>query len=113
MRPCLKRSAQPQTTKSTGSSNFGKQPTRIFLRPRRTVWRAEYNRSIYMFVGDHNVSSSVPLISSDPVQPHKQSDLANSGNHIGGTANNFVQALPVANRIGHWAKERYGVAEER
>src|SRR5260364_79423 len=113
MRPCLKRSAQPQTTKSTGSSNFGKQPTRIFQRPRRTVWRAEYKRSIEMFVGDHIVSSSVPLISSDPVQPNKKSVLANFGNHIGETANNFLEALPVANRIVHWANERYGVAEER
>src|SRR5260363_25572 len=66
-----------------------------------------------MFVGDHNVSSSVPLISSDPVQPNKKSVLANIGNHIGETANNFLEALPVANRIVHWANERYGVAEER
>src|SRR5260363_276335 len=28
-----------------------------------------------MFVGDHNVSSSVPLISSDPVQPNKKAFL--------------------------------------
>src|SRR5260363_337854 len=47
-----------------------------------------------MFVGDHNVSSSVPLISSDPVQPNKKSVLANIGNHIGETANNFLEALP-------------------
>src|SRR5260363_405985 len=60
-----------------------------------------------MFVGDHNVSSSVPLISSDPVQPNKKSVLANIGNHIGETANNFLEALPVANRIVHWANERY------
>src|SRR5260363_11240 len=59
-----------------------------------------------MFVGDHNVSSSVPLISSDPVQPNKKSVLANIGNHIGETANNFLEALPVANRIVHWAHER-------
>src|SRR5260364_130186 len=25
----------------------------------------------------------------------------------------FLEALPVANRIVHWANERYGVAEER
>src|SRR5260363_128261 len=66
-----------------------------------------------MFVGDHNVSSSVPLISSDPVQPNKKSLLANIVNHIVETANNFLEALPVANRIVHWANERYGVAEER
>src|SRR5260364_234249 len=56
-----------------------------------------------MFVGDHNVSSSVPLISSDPVQPNKKSVLANIGNHIGETANKIV----------HWANAIYGVAEER
>src|SRR5260363_251049 len=77
------------------------------------MWLPILARTLLMLVGDHNVSSSVPLISSDPVHPNKKSVLANIGNHIGETANNFLEALPVANRIVHWANERYGVAEER
>src|SRR5260364_133867 len=65
-----------------------------------------------MFVGDHNVSSSVPLISSDPAAEQKKRSCQyrqphwRNGKQFFGSASRGEQNRPLAN-------ERYGVAEER